>query len=93
MALWLKFGLAAAVELMAASTICRFGCWQQSTTVPQAPWAISRPNAVNAHVVGVRVYMRSSSDQVRDKSVAAPLSFSRARTFMLPQFARQGWVL
>lgn len=95
MALWLKFGPAAAVELIAGIDDLQIWLLAAVDDSPASPMGYFTPQhlPVNAHVVGVRVSMRSRSDQVLDKSVAAPRSFSRARTFMLPQFARQGWVL
>jgi hypothetical protein len=94
-ALWLKFGPAAAVELIAGIDdlqIWLLAAADDSAASPIGYFA-AQHLPVNAHVVGVRVFMRSSSGHGAGKSAATPLSFSRARTFMPPQFAQQGWAL
>ena len=94
-ALWLKFGPAAAVELIAGIDDLQIWLLAAANDGSASPvgYFDAQHLPVNAHVVGVRVFMRSSSVYAVGESADAPQPLSRARTFMLPQFAQQGWVL
>ena len=58
--------------------------------MPREEVGNSRPGA---RVVGVRVSIRSTSVHGLSEFANIPLVFRGARTFMLPQFAQQGWQL
>ena len=94
-ALWLKFGTAPGVELIAG--IDDLQVWFLAATGAQPANSIGYFDAqhlpADARVVGVRVSIRSTSVHGLSEFANIPLTFRGARTFMLPQFAQQGWQL
>ena len=94
-ALWLKFGPAKAVELIAGIDDLQiwFLAAADDATLNRIGYFDAQHLPVDARVVGVRVYMRSISVHGVGEFADTPLSVSGVRTFMLPQFVRQVWPL